>query len=212
MQNDTTFTVNGTSNGCARRLSHAAFFLSLVSFMLLAPAYVAQAAAPKANNTRIVSEKMTYDANKNQVVFEGKVHVVRPGMEIWSEILTVVLDNSDKKPTTASNNALGAAGKVDRIIAEKNVRIKQDNKNGTCGKATYYVNAGKILMEQSPLLVDGENRIRGRIINYYTQTGKSEVIGNVDVQFSTGDNVSPSLPGFDVAQPDTPVNNGEKAQ
>ncbi|SBV93962.1 OstA-like protein (modular protein) [uncultured delta proteobacterium] len=153
--------------------------------------------APKGNSTRIVSEKMTYDSNKNQVVFEGNVHVTRPTMEIWSDILTVVMDDSGKKTASSNSSSLGVnGGKVDKIIAERNVRIKQENKNGTCGKATYFVNAGKITMEQNPVLVDGDNRIRGKIINYYTESGKSEVLGNVDVQFTTDDNKGPSLPGF----------------
>ncbi len=50
-------------------------------------------------------------------------------------------------------------------------------------------------MEQNPVIVDGDNRIRGTIINYYTESGKSEVIGNVDVQFTTDDNKKPSLSG-----------------
>ncbi len=172
--------------------------VTMVCLVVLAPFVRAEAAdaapASKGGNTRIISEKMTHDAGKNQVVFEGKVHVIRPTMEIWSEILTVILDDSGKKNGANGASPLGVGGgKVDRIIAEKNVRIKQENKNGTCGKATYFVNAGKILMEQSPVLVDGDNRIRGTTINYYTESGKSEVIGNVDVQFTTDDNKKPSL-------------------
>ena len=179
-------------------LIRTAICLCMTAILLFASVAGVQAASSKENTTRIVSEKMIHDANKNQVVFEGKVHVVRPTMEIWADVLTVVLDSSGKKQT-ASSTALGSGGKVDKIIAEKNVRIKQDNKSGTCGKATYVVNAGKIVMEQSPVLVDGDNRIRGRVINYFTQTGRSEVIGNVDVQFSTDDDSGPALPGISPA-------------
>lgn len=186
--------------------------LPAIFFCLLVVHPVPACAAPAAkSNTRIVSEKMTYDSGKNRVIFEGKVHVIRPTMEIWSEVLTVILDDSGKKSTSSNANSLGVGGgKVDRIVAEKNVRIKQENKSGTCGKATYYVNAGKIVMEQSPIIVDGENRIRGRIINYFTDSGRSEVIGDVDVQFSTDDGKTPSLPGLDARQPAEPA--GGKAQ
>ena len=171
-------------------------FLALgVSFSATGHADAA-APAPKGNNTRIVSEKMTYDSAKNQVLFEGKVHVTRVNMQIWSESLTLVLDNSGKKASSnGGTNALGMeGGKVERIIAEKSVRIQQDNKTGTCGRAVYHVNQGRIVMDQSPVLVDGDNRIKGRTIIYYTQSGKSEVIGDVDVQFSTDDSKSPALP------------------
>ncbi|CAK7014300.1 MAG: Lipopolysaccharide export system protein LptA [Desulfovibrio sp.] len=172
----------------ASRIACYAAVFSVLAVLAFTPLTVQAAAAPKGGNTRILSEKMTYDSAKNQVVFEGKVHVTRPDMEIWSEVLTLVLDSSEKKAGSTSNNSLGVAGggKVERIIAEKNVRIKQGDKSGTCGKATYYVNAGKIVMEYNPVLIDGSNKIRGSVINYFTASGRSEVI-NPDVVFSTGD-------------------------
>jgi len=196
--------------------THSAFFKLPVFFFLLflffsgTAGHAAGAAAPK-NSTRIVSEKMTYDAKKNQVVFEGKVHVTRPTMEIWSEFLTVVMDDSGKKAASqnASNSAgaLGVGGgKVDRIIAEKNVRIKQENKQGTSGKATYFVNEGRIVMEDNPIIMDGDNRISGKVITYYTETGRSLVTGApdkpVEVLFSTDDSKgAPELPGVGVGAP-----------
>ena len=163
---------------------------------LVSSAYAATpAAVAKGGSTRIVSEKMTYDSAKRQVLFEGSVHVTRPDMEIWSDRLIMEMEKNGK--TSSKENMLGMeGGKVEKIIAESNVRIQQEGKVGTCGKATYLVNEDKIIMEQSPVIVDGENRIRGRIINFFTTTGRSEVIGDVDVQFST-DNAprAPQLPG-----------------
>lgn len=176
--------------------------LGLFSLLFSGIAGQAHAAAPK-NSTRIVSEKMTYDAKNNQVIFEGKVHVVRPTMEIWSEVLTVALDDSGKKSDSGGSGALGVGGgKVERIIAEKSVRIKQDNKTGTCGKATYFVTENRIVMEINPVIVDGDNRISGKVITYFTETGRSLVTGDpkkpVEVLFSTDDAKSPELPGLGV--------------
>lgn len=157
------------------------------------------AEAPKGtSSTRVVSDKMTYDAAKNQVVFEGKVHVTRPTMEIWSDLLTLTLENTGKK--SAGADASGSShglqgGKLDKIVAERNVRIQQGDRSGTSGRATYYVNEGRIVLEQNPVLIDGMNRIKGDKIVYYTETGKSDVIGRVDVQIVTSDSASPSLPG-----------------
>lgn len=179
---------------------YARFFSCLAAFLCLAAFPSGAPAAEKGGDTRILSEKMTYDTVKNQVVFDGKVHVVRPDMEMWSETLTLILDSSGKKaPSSNKAIAVEGGGKVEKIVAERNVRIKQDDKNGTCGKATYFVTAGKITMEQDPVLVDGENTIRGRLINYYTESGISEVVGNVDVRFVTGDNAPSALPGLSPA-------------
>ena len=202
MRND--FLNNMNTNSFLFHLLGLPLIFLLLCLVLLSPG-VGKAAAPvKGSKTRITSEKMTYDANKNQVAFEGKVHVAHTTLEIWSDVLTVILDDSGKKSASSSQKTLGVGGgKVDRIIAEKNVRIQQDNKSGTCGKATYYVNAGKIVMEHSPVIVDGDNRIKGRVINYFTESGRSEVLGNVDVQFTTDDNKLPVLPGLDAGQSGT---------
>lgn len=182
------------------------FSLTAVFCMAVLAAFVPMedagaADAPK-NSTRITSDKVTYDTNKNQVVFEGKVHVIRPTMEIRSELLTVLLDNSGKKKAaedTASNPIGAGGGKVDRIIAERNVRITQENKVGTSGKATYFVTEGRILMEQDPVIMDGESRISGKTITYYTETGRSVVTSDpkkpVEVIFPTDDSKSPDIPG-----------------
>lgn len=186
-------------------------FLCLVFCLCVTiPPFRADAAAPGGGNTRILSDKMAYDTARNLIVFEGNVHVTRPDMEIWSETLTLVLHASEKKTSSSAGNSFGfeGGGKVEKIIAEKNVRIKQGNKVGTSGKATYFVNDGKIVMEQSPMLVDGDNKIRGRVINYYTVLGRSEVIGDVDVQFTTNENgKGPALPGT----PDASGNAGKAA-
>ena len=200
-------------NAMHRGHSFSAGFFVLFCLLILPGMFTAEyahaaaaskntAAAPASkSSTRIVSEKLTHDSGKNQVIFEGKVHVTRPTMEIWSDVLTVLLDDSGKKSSSAgSAGAMGVGGgKVERIIAEKNVRIEQENKIGTCGKATYFVTEGRILMEQNPVIVDGDNRISGKSITYYTETGRSVVTSDptkpVEVLFSTDDNKSPVLPG-----------------
>ena len=211
------FTFSGTAYSRAIRLTVALFCFFAVAVCFSAPHAANAAAAKSGSNTRILSERMTYESNKNQVIFEGKVHVTRPTMEIWSELLTVILDDSGKKNDSSNSNALGVGGgKVERIIAEKSVRIKQESKVGTCGKATYLVNENKIIMEQNPVIVDGDNRISGKTITYNTVTGRSVVVGDpskkVEVLFTTDDSKSPDLPGLDAQNADQGGPAGEKAQ
>ncbi len=149
---------------------------------------------PQPVPTRITSERMQYDAANQRVIFEGKVHVIRPDFQLWSEKLTVMLEKETKqdKHKRQGNGTVSPAmgmeaGQVERIIAERNVRMQQEDKSGTCGKATYIAADGKIIMEQNPVVNDGPNQIRGQIINYYTRDNRSEVIGSVDVRFVTDD-------------------------
>lgn len=193
-----------------------AVFCLFVLAALVPPEHAGAADASK-SSTRITSDKVTYDTGRNQIIFEGKVHVTRPTMEIRSELLTVLLDDSGKKKASANaaSNPMGAGGgKVDRIIAEKNVRITQENKVGTCGKATYFVTEGRILMDQEPVIVDGESRISGKTITYYTETGRSVVTSDpkkpVEVIFPTDDSKSPDIPGVGPSSQKEPA--GQKAQ
>lgn len=176
------------------RYIHILLFL----FLLTVPA-ASFAAEPKGAPvaTNIQADRMQYDAASQRVIFEGNVHVKRPDFELWSAKLTVFLDKSNKPAKAADTDANGTkpamgtmgmdAGDIDRIVAEKNVRMQQDTKVGTSGKATYTASDGKLVMEDSPLIVDGSNRIEGRIINFYTRENRSDVVDGVKATFVTTD-------------------------
>lgn len=177
------------------RYTHIVLFLLL----LTAPA-VSFAAEPKGAPvaTNIQADRMQYDAASQRVIFEGNVHVKRPDFDLWSAKLTVFLDKSNKPAKAAeepdangTKPAMGSmgmdAGDIDRIVAEKNVRMQQGTKVGTSGKATYTASDGKLVMEDSPLIVDGSNRIEGRIINFYTRENRSDVVDGVKATFVTTD-------------------------
>ncbi len=180
-----------------RHTYYGPFFSALLLIFALSAASPAQAASPApGGSTRITSERMQYDAAGQRVIFEGKVHVTRPDFQLWSEKLTVVLEKENKAGNSGKRQGNGTAqptlggmeaGQVERIIAERNVRMQQGDKSGTCGKATYIAADGRIIMEQNPVVNDGPNQISGQVINYYTRDNRSEVIGGVDVRFTTDD-------------------------
>ena len=154
-----------------------------LSLFCSAPLWAAPVTPPKpAKNveTRITSDQ------KQLVIFDKNVHVVRPDIEIWADRITVYLkppkgDAQKKEGEKGGMPAGMAAGDVDRIVAERNVRMKSENRNGTCAKATYTMDDGVLLMEGDPRLTDGENR--------------SEVMGGskkrVEAVFSGSKNSSP---------------------
>ena len=78
----------------------------------------------------VTADSMEYSADKNTVVFHGNVEAIRGDFKMWSDKLTLMLkgkDNKDEKPAKKANSMANAAGDLDRVIAEKNVRFK----NGT---------------------------------------------------------------------------------
>ena len=145
-----------------------------LSLFCSAPLWAAPVTPPKpAKNveTRITSDQLTYLAEKQLVIF-------------------------DRRPVGAAGerDAQNPAG-LDRIVAERNVRMKSENRNGTCAKATYTMDDGVLLMEGDPRLTDGENTVTGETIKYFTEENRSEVMGGskkrVEAVFSGSKNSSP---------------------
>ena len=80
------------------------------------------------------------------------------------------------------------AGDIDRIVAEKNVRMKSEERHGSCNKATYYAKDDKFVMEGNPLLWDNKkSTISGGTIVHFLSTNKSEVQNSAGFTFYAPD-------------------------
>ncbi len=87
------------------------------------------------------------------------------------------------------------AGDIDRIVAEKNVRLKSEDREGTCNKATYYAKDDKFVMEGSPRLWDNkQSTITGGTVVHYLSTNKSEVLNNAGITFYAPDKTDSPTP------------------
>lgn len=135
---------------------------------------------------------MTYEPEKNIVLFSGNVEVVRDDFRMWSARLTMFMkarkdtkaDSKNAKdskdtPETEATSGLDAmkTGDLDRIVAEKNVRFRMDTKTGTAQKATWLADREELVLEGSPVLQDGQNSVTGNRIRYFVRENRSEVEG-----------------------------------
>ena len=137
--------------------------------------------------TNISASHMEYNANAQTVIFSGDVHVKRPDFELWAAKMTIHLDKSGKASTNSETGGM-EAGDIDRIIAEKNVRMKSESKQGTCEKATYFAKEDKFVMEGNPVLSDKDkSQIKGRRVIHYIGSNRSEIDGRVDAVFFAPD-------------------------
>jgi len=126
---------------------------------------------------RVKADAMTYDTNKNTVVFTGNVEVVRGDFRLWSAILTLYLKASEKQATAPKQDAPPGmeGGELERIVAEKNVRFRYQTQSGEAGKATYTTHNDVLVLEQNPVVRDESNTIKGSLIRYYLKEKRSEV-------------------------------------
>jgi lipopolysaccharide export system protein LptA len=162
------------------------FFLTAILALILS---LSAAPAPAQNRklgnrevpTNVSAMRMSYDAGKEQVVFENNVKVVRPDFELDADRLVIHLKSRPGGAGDAAQEddplAGMSGGEIDRLVAQGNVQMRKDGRIGSCGQATYYMDRELLVMEQSPVLHDGENSIRGQVINFFVAENRSEVLG-----------------------------------
>jgi lipopolysaccharide export system protein LptA len=157
------------------------------AFMLFFLACAAPLWAAQEVPVTITSATMTYSQKGDQVVFKGSVYVIRQDIELWSDVLTVLLEKKESPKNVTQ--VIDEQGSIKKIIARGNVRITADKgRTGICGKATYEVGKDLLTMEDSPMLMEGSNKIQGEIIKLYIKENRSEVLGGkgrVEATFST---------------------------
>ncbi len=143
----------------------------------------------KQDPVRITSDKMVYSQPENAVVFIGNVHGTQADMAIWAAKVTAYFEdkNKGKDPKAAKAQAdkaapekgpgdMGSDSKIDRIVAEGDVRLVAGKNEGACSTLTYYVADGVLRMEGNPILREGQNTVRGDVIKYYMKENRSEVL------------------------------------
>ncbi|MBR6674244.1 MAG: LPS export ABC transporter ATP-binding protein [Mailhella sp.] len=162
------------------------YLLALLAALLLSsPAWAAPLPGGDSDlPVDVTADNMEYSSDKKTVVFRGSVEAVRGEFKMWSDKLTLILKgknsgeekNADAKKS--SSKAADAAGDLDRVIAEHNVRFKNGTQNGSAEKATFFAQKNILVLEGDPVLNDGENSIRGSVIRYFMNENRSMVEGS----------------------------------
>jgi lipopolysaccharide export system protein LptA len=105
--------------------------------------------------------------NKGKIaVFTGKVVAKHGDITIFAEKLTV--SYGDLK------------GEVEKVEAEIDVRIVQENRIGTAAHATYQSKEGLIVLTGKPKILQGTDSVSGKTITYYLDEDRSVVTGGGD--------------------------------
>lgn len=135
--------------------------------------------AGKEDPVRITADKMVYSQTENAVVFQGNVHGTQADMAIWATKVTAYFSDKGKKSPAkdAAEKGPGDFGdKIERIVAEGDVRLVAGKNEGACAQLTYFVADGLLRMEGNPILREGQNTVRGDVIKFYIRENRSEVL------------------------------------
>jgi len=131
-----------------------------LSFSLSVQAMAEEAATDRRSPIKITSDQLEADKKSGLVKFKGNVVAVQEDATIMSEMLTVHYD---------SNN------NMERIDAVGKVRINQQNRIGTCNKATFFPEEKKIVMNGDPRVWRDGDIISGSLITIYIDSDKMDV-------------------------------------
>lgn len=148
-------------------------FPTIITLICLA-AFSALAATP-ASATRkdrsglpitIKSNEMTADNKGKTAVFSGKVVAKQGDLTIYAD--KVVINYGNEK------------GDVEKIEADGDVRIIQENRIGTAAHAVYDSKQGRITLTGNPKVMQGPDSISGKTIIYFVDEDRSLVSGDGD--------------------------------
>jgi lipopolysaccharide export system protein LptA len=132
----------------------------------------------KSAPVRITSDKLVYNQAGNAVVFEGNVHATHGAMSLWSTKVTAYFTDKAKAKAKDKTQPGGddMADKIERIVADGNVRMVANKNEGQCATLTYFVAEGMMRMDGNPILKEGQNTVRGDVIKFYVRENRSEVL------------------------------------
>jgi len=112
----------------------------------------------------IKSNDLAADNKGKTAVFSGKVVAKQGDVTIFCDKMTVYYGNTK--------------GDVDKIEADGNVRIVQENRTGLASHALYESTQGKFtLTGGSPKVMQGADTLTGEIITYFIDDERSNVTG-----------------------------------
>jgi len=146
----------------------AVTFVCAVSFASAAPD--AQSPVRKDRSSlpiTIKSNELSADNKGKTAVFTGKVVAKQGDVTIFAD--KVVINYGEEK------------GEVEKIEADGNVRIIQENSVGTSSHAVYENREGRMTLTGNPRVMQGKDTLSGSIITYYVDEDRSVVTGGASV-------------------------------
>jgi len=143
--------------------------IALLSLIVLLGGALAYAEQPDLNHdasqpVHVTSQRLEADDAKGYFVFKGDVQAQQGDVNIYAQQLTVYYSDSDKK-------------QIDRVVAEKDVRIVQLNRVATGQKAIFWENQSRVELTGDPKVVQGESVVAGEKIIVYLNDSRSIVEG-----------------------------------
>jgi lipopolysaccharide export system protein LptA len=136
-------------------------FLSIIGFFLL----LMLVPTLYSSEIDITSDKMQVFESEGVVVFTGKVFGVKGDLKVWCDQMYVYYTTNQQ-----------GKREVSKVIALGKVIIEKGKWKAYAGKAVYFRNQEKLVLEETPKVWHDKNLVEGDIIIIYFNEDKSEVL------------------------------------
>jgi lipopolysaccharide export system protein LptA len=111
----------------------------------------------------ITADRLSADSVKNSVTFEGNVVAKQGDVTLSAERLF-------------AEYARGK-GIIEKIIAEGNVRVNQEDKEARAARAVFYNLEQRVVLSGGADLTQGGNTVKGEAVTIYLRENRSVVTG-----------------------------------
>lgn len=111
----------------------------------------------------INADRMEVFEDEGLAVFTGKVFARNRDIKLWADKLYVYYTKGEKRR------------ELQKLVALGSVRLERDKWRSVAGKATYFRDQEKLVLEDSPKVWYEDNLVEGDIIVVYFKEERSEV-------------------------------------
>ncbi len=136
----------------------------------LAHAQTAPATAPKtpapvtsSTSTVVTSDQFKLDMPSKQGLFSGNVVVTGTDFKMKAREMQVFFDDNNK---------------IKRMIARGSVETEQPDRTSKSGQLDYSIPENKIILTESPQVIQNRNTVTGNTITIYRDTNRMDVDGH----------------------------------
>jgi len=134
------------------------------------------------NVTTVTAQRLSFDYKRYIAVFEEDVIVEDPEVRIEADKLVVIFDQANE---IRSATALG------------NVRIRNEDRVATCGKAIYIKKNGEVILTVDPELKRGDDMVKGDKITFWLNEDRMVCEPGMLVIHSGDEGGSKGIPGLE---------------
>jgi lipopolysaccharide export system protein LptA len=142
-----------------RRLSSTIVIIGTLMLAHLASAQMVGEFKGERGPVHISSQQLEADYQAKVITFIGDVVAKQKEFTLYANRLFLFIDEKGEE--------------IQKIVAQGNVRMVQDNRKATCDEATYYHREGTVVLQGEPVVREGDNWISGKRIIYYIDEQKS---------------------------------------